>query len=88
MDDSCRPVRLRKVVLGYPCSESYSEFRFDLSLNYKIMSVIDTYSDHKPTLVVSGHCFLLYQFNVCCTVRGSYGATELDYAGDIGAIEI
>ena len=52
IDDSMRPVRLRKVVLGYPCSENQSEFRFDLSLNYKLGSIIETYSEHKPTLVV------------------------------------
>ena len=52
-DDGCRPVRLRKVVLGFPCSLEQSEFRFDLSLNYKLATVIETYSDQRPTLVVS-----------------------------------
>ena len=56
-DDSCRPVRLRKVVLGFPCSESTSEFKFDLSLNYKLAGIIETYSDQKPTLVVSEFLF-------------------------------
>ncbi|XP_019646641.1 PREDICTED: LOW QUALITY PROTEIN: probable ATP-dependent DNA helicase HFM1 [Branchiostoma belcheri] len=51
MDESYRPVKLRKVILGYPCSSGSSEFRFDLSLNYKIPGVIQTYSDQKPTLV-------------------------------------
>ena len=52
MDDSHRPVKLRKVVLGFQCSENQSEFKFDLSLNYKLSGVIQTYSDQKPTLVV------------------------------------
>ena len=52
LDDSLRPVRLRKVVLGYPTSEQTSEFRFDLTLNYKLAGIIQTYSDQKPTLVV------------------------------------
>ena len=52
MDDSCRPVRLRKVVLGYACSDNMSEFRFDLMLTYRLANVILTYSDLKPTLVV------------------------------------
>ena len=52
MDDSCRPVRLRKVVLGYPCSDTMSEFRFDLMLTYRLANVILTYSELKPTLVV------------------------------------
>ena len=67
LDESHRPVKLRKVVLSYPCSERQSEFRFDLSLNYKLSGVIQTYSDQKPTLVVSrvlrasflGPCFFI-----------------------------
>ncbi|CAH1232813.1 SNRNP200 [Branchiostoma lanceolatum] len=51
MDESYRPVKLRKVILGYPCSSGSSEFRFDLSLNYKIPGIVQTYSDQKPTLV-------------------------------------
>ncbi|KPP79807.1 putative ATP-dependent DNA helicase HFM1, partial [Scleropages formosus] len=51
MDESHRPVKLRKVVLGYPCGTNQTEFKFDLSLNYKIANVIQTYSDQKPTLV-------------------------------------
>lgn len=52
MDDSHRPVKLRKVVLGFPKGNNYSDFRFDLSLNYKLSGIIQTYSDRKPTLVV------------------------------------
>nr|XP_019608650.1 PREDICTED: probable ATP-dependent DNA helicase HFM1 [Rhinolophus sinicus] len=51
MDERHRPVKLRKVVLGFPCSSNQTEFKFDLTLNYKIASVIQTYSDQKPTLV-------------------------------------
>ncbi|XP_037402500.1 probable ATP-dependent DNA helicase HFM1 [Pygocentrus nattereri] len=51
MDESHRPVKLRKVVLGFPCGNNQNEFRFDLSLNYKMASIIQTYSDQKPTLV-------------------------------------
>ncbi|XP_066548780.1 putative ATP-dependent DNA helicase HFM1 [Amia ocellicauda] len=51
MDESHRPVKLRKVVLGFPCSSNQTEFKFDLSLNYKMANVIQTYSDQKPTLV-------------------------------------
>ncbi|XP_035993787.1 probable ATP-dependent DNA helicase HFM1 [Fundulus heteroclitus] len=51
MDESHRPVKLRKVVLGFPCSATQTEFKFDLSLNYKIANIIQTYSDDKPTLV-------------------------------------
>ncbi|XP_053293383.1 probable ATP-dependent DNA helicase HFM1 [Pleuronectes platessa] len=51
MDESHRPVKLRKVVLGFPCNQNQTEFKFDLSLNYKMANIIQTYSDHKPALV-------------------------------------
>ena len=38
-------------MLGYP--DANSEFKFDLSLNYRLSGVIQCYSDQKPTLVVS-----------------------------------
>ena len=70
MDESYRPVRLRKVVLGYPCSEEYSAFRFDIGLNYKLSSIIATYSDRKPTLVVcttNKHSLELKKYILPCT---------------------
>ncbi|XP_019061682.1 probable ATP-dependent DNA helicase HFM1 isoform X2 [Fukomys damarensis] len=51
MDESHRPVKLQKVVLGFPCGSNQTEFKFDLTLNYKVASVIQTYSDQKPALV-------------------------------------
>jgi ATP-dependent DNA helicase HFM1/MER3 len=54
MDESYRPVELRKVVLGFPCSLNQNDFKFDLSLNYKMANIIQTYSDQKPALVVGG----------------------------------
>lgn len=54
MDESHRPVKLRKLVLGFPCSPNQTEFKFDLSLNYKMANIIQTYSDQKPALVVGG----------------------------------
>ncbi|XP_040533775.1 probable ATP-dependent DNA helicase HFM1 isoform X7 [Gallus gallus] len=51
VDEDQRPVKLRKIVLGFPCSDSQTEFKFDLTLNYKIASVIQAYSDQKPVLV-------------------------------------
>ncbi|XP_061098727.1 probable ATP-dependent DNA helicase HFM1 [Conger conger] len=51
MDETFRPVKLRKVVLGFPCGTTQTEFKFDLSLNYKMATVIQTYSEDKPTLV-------------------------------------
>ncbi|XP_068948830.1 probable ATP-dependent DNA helicase HFM1 [Petaurus breviceps papuanus] len=51
IDENHRPVKLHKVVLGFPWSSNQTEFKFDLSLNYKVASVIQTYSNQKPTLV-------------------------------------
>lgn len=53
MDESHRPVKLRKVVLGFPCNPNQTDFKFDLSLNYKMANIIQIYSDQKPALVVS-----------------------------------
>lgn len=52
MDESHRPVKLRKVVLGFPCGPNQTEFKFDLALNYKIANIIQTYAEQKPALVV------------------------------------
>ncbi|XP_072788832.1 probable ATP-dependent DNA helicase HFM1 isoform X5 [Taeniopygia guttata] len=51
IDEDQRPVKLRKIVLGFPCSDNQTEFKFDLTLNYKIATVIQTYSEQKPALV-------------------------------------
>ncbi|KFQ28265.1 putative ATP-dependent DNA helicase HFM1, partial [Mesitornis unicolor] len=51
IDEDQRPVKLRKIVLGFPCSDNQTEFKFDLSLNYKIASIIQAYSEQKPALV-------------------------------------
>ncbi|XP_065830814.1 probable ATP-dependent DNA helicase HFM1 isoform X2 [Oscarella lobularis] len=47
-----RPVKLRKVVLGY--NQTSTNYKFDISLDYKLASVIQQYSEHKPTLVFCG----------------------------------
>ena len=90
MDDSYRPVRLRKVVIGYPSSDNMSEFRFDLSLNYKLASVIQIYSEQKPTLVV-GYLLpfmfdfleniLLILYNICSIIIIAV-KKQLDKASD------
>ncbi|KAM6919896.1 putative ATP-dependent DNA helicase HFM1 [Lycodopsis pacificus] len=51
LDESHRPVKLRKVVLGFPRTPNQTEFKFDLLLNYKMANIIQTYSDQKPALV-------------------------------------
>lgn len=54
LEESLRPVKLRRVVLGYDCRDNWTEFRFDLSLNYRLPGVIANYSENKPTLVSFG----------------------------------
>ncbi|XP_066152085.1 probable ATP-dependent DNA helicase HFM1 [Euwallacea fornicatus] len=50
--EDVRPVKLNKVVLGYPFnSQSQSVFKFDMSLSYKISGLISKYSEGKPTLI-------------------------------------
>lgn len=53
MNEKFRPVKLERTVLGYYCSPKMSDYCFDLSLSYKLAHVIDSYSDSKPTLIVS-----------------------------------
>ena len=82
MDENLRPVRLRKVVLGYPVSETTSEFRFDLTLNYKLTSVIETYSEQKPTLIVRTNtswrswCVSVWIQSFACHVTSQFCATR------------
>ncbi|XP_026327613.1 probable ATP-dependent DNA helicase HFM1 [Hyposmocoma kahamanoa] len=49
--DECRPVKLKRVVEGYPCPEGMSIFKFDIILNYKLWPIIQKYHDGKPTLI-------------------------------------
>uniref|UniRef100_A0A2A4IWG5 Helicase C-terminal domain-containing protein n=1 Tax=Heliothis virescens TaxID=7102 RepID=A0A2A4IWG5_HELVI len=49
--DECRPVKLKRIVEGYPCSEGTSIFKFDIILNYKLWPVIQKYHCGKPTLI-------------------------------------
>lgn len=52
MNETYRPVKLNKVVMGYYCSPKTSDYCFDLTLNYKLATVIKDYSESKPTLIV------------------------------------
>lgn len=49
--EELRPVPLNKIVLGYHYNPKMTMFKFDLSLNYKLRSLIFRYSERKPTLV-------------------------------------
>ncbi|XP_039753359.1 probable ATP-dependent DNA helicase HFM1 [Pararge aegeria] len=49
--DECRPVKLKRVVEGYPCPNGTSIFKFDIILNYKLWPIIQKYHNGKPTLI-------------------------------------
>ncbi|XP_026686706.1 probable ATP-dependent DNA helicase HFM1, partial [Diaphorina citri] len=51
IDDSFRPVKLTKIVRGFPTKPSQSTFQFEMMLSYKLKSIIMQYSDNKPTLI-------------------------------------
>nr|CAD7570234.1 unnamed protein product [Timema californicum] len=50
ISDELRPVKLNKVVIGYPCTTA-SPFQFDIGLSYKLKPILIKYSDLKPTLI-------------------------------------
>ena len=52
MSDKYRPVPLSRHVYGYPANQK-SDFKFDLSLNYKLSDIISKHSKNRPTLIVS-----------------------------------
>lgn len=52
LGEEYRPVKLRKIVLGYPCSDKQTDFKFDFGLNYKLSNIVQTYSENRPTLIV------------------------------------
>ncbi|KAG8224071.1 hypothetical protein J437_LFUL001148, partial [Ladona fulva] len=49
--EEMRPVKLKKIVLGYNCAENWSPFRFSITLMYKLKNVLLSYSDGKPSLI-------------------------------------
>ncbi len=51
IDESFRPIPIRKHVIGYHTSEKITDFLFDLRLSYKLADVIDAYSNGKPCLI-------------------------------------
>ncbi|CAG9828891.1 unnamed protein product [Diabrotica balteata] len=48
--DEIRPVHLNKIILGFN-SHQNNHFKFDLSLNYRLQSLLIQYSEGKPALI-------------------------------------
>ncbi|XP_055620096.1 probable ATP-dependent DNA helicase HFM1 [Toxorhynchites rutilus septentrionalis] len=51
IDESRRPIKIQKHVLGYHCDPNTSSYRFDINLNYKLFEIVSKYSGGRPTLV-------------------------------------
>ena len=51
MNETLRPVKLEKFVYGYNKPSNQSDYLFDLSLSYKLGSLIEKHSSSKSTLV-------------------------------------
>ncbi|BFZ60560.1 ATP-dependent DNA helicase MER3 [Saitoella coloradoensis] len=49
--DEFRPVKLQKFVYGYPQKDKDSDFKWDTTLNWKLMPLIQKHSNNKPTIV-------------------------------------
>ena len=49
--EDLRPVKLDKIVLGFPLYKGQSEFKFEMNLSYKLPNILYEYSDNKPTLI-------------------------------------
>ncbi|KAJ8923069.1 hypothetical protein NQ315_001621 [Exocentrus adspersus] len=49
--EEMRPVKLKKIIYGYNYNPKTSPFKFDISLNYKLPSLMMQYSEGKPTLI-------------------------------------
>ena len=62
LDEKYRPVKLERVVIGYPFKEGTSEFRFDMNLSYRLRAIIEQHCHGKPTLVVMKTIFHNHQF--------------------------
>jgi hypothetical protein len=51
INEDMRPVKLQKIVLGYPHPVGTSQFHFEMSLSYKLRDILFKYADGKPTLI-------------------------------------
>ena len=69
LDEEYRPVKIKKIVLGYNFSKTTSDYGFDLNLNYKLADIISSYSQAKPTLIVNRAPF--WMFLVFNAIRAS-----------------
>ncbi|RVE51677.1 hypothetical protein evm_003649 [Chilo suppressalis] len=81
--DECRPVKIHRVVEGYPCPDGTSIFKFDIILNYKLWPIIQKYHNGKPTLGYNytlPYLTLLYLTLPYVTLCLSLGHKSLDIA--------
>ncbi len=50
--NSMRPVALETIIISQPIKENQNMFAFEVSLNFKLPSIISKYSDDRPVLIV------------------------------------
>jgi len=53
MGENYRPVKLTRHVYGYNFYSGSNEFKFDMSLNYKLPEILRRHSNNRPSLIVS-----------------------------------
>ena len=46
-----RPVKVERIVIGYKRNKNQNEFVFEKYLDYRVSSIIEKYSEGKPTLI-------------------------------------
>lgn len=64
ISEELRPVKLNKIVLGYPCGPNMAPFKFDMSLTYKLKPIIMEHSNGKPILVTIFYSFRASLFTI------------------------
>ena len=65
-----RPVKVERIVIGYKRNKNQNEFVFEKYLDYRVSSIIEKYSEGKPTLIF------------CQTQKGSINSAKqlmIDY---------
>ena len=51
MSEDMRPVKLKKIVMGYSRPVGISQFRFEMSMSYRLRALLFKYAEGKPTLI-------------------------------------
>lgn len=69
--DEFRPTPVKKLVIGYPRRSNQTIFQFDSTLNYKVKTILEAYSENKPVLVVDMPFWFQLRAQFCTTRRNT-----------------